>query len=226
VTGLLAEETHGRGTIKVDGRGIGPLSGQAPETARGTKHRPQGRDGLISRPCRSNRKSLIVQDLRVLTLTGCKPGGGRANVRTNRVSGRRRTQPSLTSWVMERRVGNDPTTSRLVGGCSVQLSYRRVDSVAVSECQSPNGLLADRVVLLGRFFLHSFPLACGCRGCRLGSRRTGSRLLLTAALDVRVVLKGDGPFPECVPAVRGSDDALFYPAKRKPAADTKGAPPK
>lgn len=38
----------------VDGRGIGPLPAQAPETGRGTKRRPQGRDGY-NRPCRSTQ---------------------------------------------------------------------------------------------------------------------------------------------------------------------------
>ena len=36
----------------MDGRGIGPLSGQAPETARGTTRPPSERDGLYSRPFR------------------------------------------------------------------------------------------------------------------------------------------------------------------------------
>ena len=60
---------HNRGTIWVDGRGIGPLSRQAPETARGTTRRPV--TARVNHPCRSTlnswwRSTTLASSLRCL----------------------------------------------------------------------------------------------------------------------------------------------------------------
>lgn len=85
--------------MRVEGRGIGPLTGPAPETASGNLRPPSGKRGRYSRASLSICKVLIGQDLRVLTLTGCVAGGPRANVCTDLRSLGSRIDASFTGVV-------------------------------------------------------------------------------------------------------------------------------